>query len=664
MRTSLRFTLAAACAAGLAAAPAALAVNTTIRVEGGAANLIPESAIPIEGSGTAQVFDKNFAPVDVSRASAFWQLYRATASTGLGLGFEYFPAFTSILVQKIGPDENAGTVGWQYRVDHVAPPVGADQKALAQGDSTLWYFGGADGARELDVAPSADRVPAGGTFSVAVTSYGADGAAAPGAGARVAYGGAAAVADAAGRATFVAQAAGTRTVSATRAGDIRSAARAVCSFAGDPSSCNLPPAAAPGAAAAGGERGHRRPGQPHHEPAAGRALARREGDHRHRRPGPLGRRERRGRPGPSRRHPVPLPRPLGRAHPAAPVRAPALREGALGRRLLEAVAGQGPQAGRLARLEPRHGRGGQPRGRGAAADQHRPVPRRPMRRAALAVVAAGLALAAPAAATAAPSDAVRAKRAAAWLAGAAAGAPGGQQADAIVAMRAAGRGAASLRPRLRALSRVAPAYATTAGGAGKVALAAVAAGADPARVGGLNYLARIRARYASGRFGATAYDQAFSILALVAARKPVPRDAVRATMAGRGAGGWSFALSPATGDSVNATAIVVEALRAAGVPRTDRRLAAAAAWMLAQRNAEGGLASAGGGRPTDANSTAGAIRALRALGRRPPARTLAALRSLQEPSGAVRFTAADAGSTLIATTDATIAFSGKMLPVR
>src|SRR4051812_39022940 len=71
VRISLRVSLAVACAAGLAAAPAALAVDTTIRVEGASANLIPESAIPIEGSGTAQVFDKNFAPVDVSRASAF-----------------------------------------------------------------------------------------------------------------------------------------------------------------------------------------------------------------------------------------------------------------------------------------------------------------------------------------------------------------------------------------------------------------------------------------------------------------------------------------------------------------------------------------------------------------------------------------------------------------
>jgi hypothetical protein len=230
-------------------------------------------------------------------------------------------------------------------------------------------------------------------------------------------------------------------------------------------------------------------------------------------------------------------------------------------------------------------------------------------------------------------------------------------------MRAAGRTAASLRPRLRALATVAPGYARTAGGAGKVALAAVAAGTDPSRLGGVDYLARIRARYASGRYGATAYDQAFSILALTAAGRPVPRAAVRATLAERGTGGWSFALARGTRDSVDATGVVIEALRAAGVPRTNPALAAAAAWILAQRNGEGGLASAGGGAATDANSTAGAIRALRALRRRPPAATLAALRALQEPSGAVRFTAAEAGSRLIATNDAAVAFAGRVLPV-
>jgi len=253
LRITLRASLAAACAAGLVAAPAALPLDTVIRVEGSSANLIPESAIPIEGDGAATVFDSQFQSVDVSRASAFWQLYRATAATGLGLSFTYFPAFTSVLVDKVGVDANAGTAGWQFRVNHVGASVGADATPLKQGDSVLWYYGAADGARELDVTPSADRVGSGTSFTVKVTSYGADGAAAPGTGAVVRYGQATATAGADGQVSFIAQGAGTQTVSATRAGDIRSAARGVCAFAGDPSVCNLPAQPAPpgGAAATG-----------------------------------------------------------------------------------------------------------------------------------------------------------------------------------------------------------------------------------------------------------------------------------------------------------------------------------------------------------------------------------------------------------------------------
>ena len=241
MRTSLRFTLAAACAAGLVATPLATALDTTIRVEGSSANLIAESLIPIEGTGTATVYDSAFAPAHVSRASAFWQLYRATSSTGLGLGFQYYPSFNSIFVTTIGADASAGSAGWQYRVNHVAPPVGASDKALAQGDRVLWYYGGSDGARELDLTPSSDRVSSGTGFTVTVTSYDADGGGAPAAGAAVKYGSASATTDETGRATFIAQGAGTQVVSATRAGDIRSPARGVCSFAGDPTICNLPP---------------------------------------------------------------------------------------------------------------------------------------------------------------------------------------------------------------------------------------------------------------------------------------------------------------------------------------------------------------------------------------------------------------------------------------
>lgn len=282
---------------------------------------------------------------------------------------------------------------------------------------------------------------------------------------------------------------------------------------------------------------------------------------------------------------------------------------------------------------------------------------------ALAAVAATAAAVAPLA-TAATADTAAAERGAAWLVRNSAGAPGGQQADTIVALRSAGGGRAALAPRLTALARVAPAYAVTAGGAGKVAMAAVAGGRDPARFGGVDYLRRITNRYAAGRYGETAFDQALSMLALRAAGRTVPPTAVRATFAARAAGGWGFTMSRTARDSVDATAIVIEGLRAAGVPSSDARLRAAAAWMLAQRNAAGGLASAGGGDPTDANSTAGAIRALRALGRTPPAATRAALRGLQQPDGGFRSTRAGAGSRLLATTDAVPALAGVALPVR
>ncbi len=260
-----------------------------------------------------------------------------------------------------------------------------------------------------------------------------------------------------------------------------------------------------------------------------------------------------------------------------------------------------------------------------------------MRRTRIALAIAALAVTVPHAGAATP-DGRAASRAAAWLAARSAGAPAGQQADVIVALRAAGRSRASLRPRLTRLARQAPAYARTAGGVGKVVMAAVAAGGDPRRLGGVDYLARLRARYAAGRYGATAFDQALALLAVRAAGSAPPRSAVRATLAARGSGGWSFDLSRTGRDSVDATAVVIEALAASGVRPSDPGLRAGITWMLAQRNAGGGVRWSGSGGPTEANSTAGLIRAMRALDRRPPGSTRAALRGLQDRDGGIRFT--------------------------
>lgn len=278
--------------------------------------------------------------------------------------------------------------------------------------------------------------------------------------------------------------------------------------------------------------------------------------------------------------------------------------------------------------------------------------------------AALLALAAPAAAAPGGSaDRQAAARAAAWLRTVSGVAPG-QQADAIVALAAAGAGRPVLGPRLSRLVALAPAYASTAGAAGKVALAAEAAGADPRRLRGVDYLARIRGAYAAGRYGATGFDQALAMLALAGAGERVPAAAVAALRSDRGAGGWGNDLTPSGRDDVSTTAILIEALRAAGVRARDPMLRAAAAWMTAQANGQGGYAFFGARGVTEANSTALAIRALRALGRTPPPASRAALRGLQLPDGSIAFTAASPGSPLIATVDALVALSGTTLPPR
>lgn len=278
----------------------------------------------------------------------------------------------------------------------------------------------------------------------------------------------------------------------------------------------------------------------------------------------------------------------------------------------------------------------------------------------LAAIAVAAVLAVPAGA-AAPTDREAARAGATWLQGLSIGTVG-QQADAIVALAATGRPRAVLRTRLARMTPAAPGYAVTAGAAGKVVLATVAAGRNPRSLGGVNYIARIRAQYAGGRYGVSAYDQAYAILALRAAGEPVPRPAIAALRNTRAAGGWGFTLSRSGRDDVSVTGLLIQASRSAGVPAADPMLRQATVWLLAQRNASGGYNIAGAGKSTEANSTAIAICALRAMGRAPSPATRLALRSLQESDGGFRFTREVRENRLFATLDAVLALSGRRLP--
>lgn len=267
--------------------------------------------------------------------------------------------------------------------------------------------------------------------------------------------------------------------------------------------------------------------------------------------------------------------------------------------------------------------------------------------------------------TAHASDAGAARSGAAWLAGAIRGGADGQAADTLVALRAAGRlphGDAARRARqLRAGARR---YATTAGATGKLVLGLVAARAGSARcAGGLDLQRQLQRFDHRGRLGATIFDQTLGMLALRALRAGPPRSAVSVLLGARGGGGWNFNATARGGrpDDVTSTAMAILALRAAGVSRGNGQLRAGLAWMLGQRAASGGFALGRRDR-TESNSTALALEAERAMGRR-DGRAARALHTLQRGDGAFQFTRTDAGSRVIASTDAIVELSGHALPV-
>lgn len=249
-----------------------------------------------------------------------------------------------------------------------------------------------------------------------------------------------------------------------------------------------------------------------------------------------------------------------------------------------------------------------------------------------------------------------AQRAARWLATQPmAQMPAGQQADVVVDLRITGASTASLAPRLRSLSRVAPAYATTAGAAAKVVMAVSAAGANPTALGGVDYLGRMRSAERDGRFGTTAFDQALSMIALRMAGRRVPPASVGVLLKARSGSGWNFSLDPTQPAGVDDTALSVVALRAGGLACSTPAIRAARAWLARHRSGAGWTAFEG--QAASANSTALVARAEIACGGRPLA-ALAFIRSLQASSGSVAFTRAAPESRMLATSESVPALAG------
>lgn len=96
-----------------------------------------------------------------------------------------------LLVCGIGRSVASDDAFWLYKVNHVAPEVGADQQKVRAGDKVLWYFSntatGSNTGDELALTAPA-RVRSSTAFEVKVTAYDSAGKRTPAAGAQVVYG--------------------------------------------------------------------------------------------------------------------------------------------------------------------------------------------------------------------------------------------------------------------------------------------------------------------------------------------------------------------------------------------------------------------------------------------------------------------------------------------
>jgi hypothetical protein len=254
----------------------------------------------------------------------------------------------------------------------------------------------------------------------------------------------------------------------------------------------------------------------------------------------------------------------------------------------------------------------------------------------------------------------------------------GDTADAVVALLAAGGDqiAAETEAALDYLKAQAAGYAAGGpGAAAKLALAAVAAGENPASFGGVNLLQEIGKGYdpATGQYGPDVYGHALALLAAKAVEAaPAPLAVGRLLDLQLEDGGWSFDGTAATGSDTNTTSLALQAL--AGLRQADGARAKAIAYLKTQQNDDGGFPysqTAQFGNDSDANSTAASIQAIIAAGQDPGARAwtkgrntpYTALVGLQNSSGALRFQAGQPDDNGVATYQAVPALFGRDLPL-
>ena len=115
-------------------APAALAANVKIRVEGKTTTIFGAAQPRVTADNALQALDA---------ASTAGEFHYAMTASQFG---DY--------VSQIGKYPASGSSGWVFKVNGVSSPVGADKATLKDGDVVLWYyatFGPAGGPPTLEL---------------------------------------------------------------------------------------------------------------------------------------------------------------------------------------------------------------------------------------------------------------------------------------------------------------------------------------------------------------------------------------------------------------------------------------------------------------------------------------------------------------------------------
>ena len=219
------------------------------------------------------------------------------------------------------------------------------------------------------------------------------------------------------------------------------------------------------------------------------------------------------------------------------------------------------------------------------------------------------------------------------------------------------------------------------GDMGKAILALIAAGKNPRQLDGVDLVQRLEATLSEdGGYGDSGMvnDQAYAMLALASARRPIPDAAVNYLLARQIADGtwsWNGDTTAGAGDN-NTAAFAILALLAAGVPVDHPQIVATLDHFRGQQNADGGfpyISPSPYGTDSDSNSTAVVMWALVAAGQDPAGNAwkvrgqdgtspLDRLRTFQNESGAFRWQDAVAGDNMMSTLQAPIALELKTLP--